>query len=298
MERRLAAILAADAVGYSRLMSADESGTLSRLNALRADLLDPKIAQFKGRVVGSAGDSLLVEFGSAVDAVQCAVEVQERIAARNAEIPEDRRIVFRMGINLGDVIAEGTTIHGDAVNVAARLERLAEPGTVVIGRSIHDQVTGKLPYVYADLGDHAVKNIPAPVRAFRVERDARPAVASPVQAQNLPLPSKPSVAVLPFTNMSGDPEQEYFSDGITEDIITELSRDCALFVIARNSSFVFKGAAVNIADVGRKLGVRYVIEGSVRKAGKRIRITAQLIEAATGNHVWAERFDRDLEDTR
>ncbi len=295
-ERRLAAILAADVAGYSRLMSADESGTLARFNALRSELLDPKIAQFKGRIVGSAGDSLLVEFGSAVDAVQCAVEAQERIAARNADIPEDHRIVFRMGINLGDVIAEGATIHGDGVNVASRLERLAGPGTVVIGRSIHDQVTGKLPYAYADLGEHTVKNIPAPVRAYRVELHVRPAVASLAQAQDLPLPSKPSVAVLPFTNMSGDPEQEYFSDGITEDIITELSRNRGLFVIARNSSFMFKGPAVDIAGVGRKLGVRYVVEGSVRKAGKRVRITAQLIEAGTGSHVWADRYESAVDD--
>lgn len=284
-KRRLAAILAADVAGYSRLMSADESGTLARFNALRSELLDPKIAQFKGRIVGSAGDSLLVEFASAVDAVQCAFEAQEQIAARNVDIPEDRRIVFRMGINLGDVIAENDTIHGDGGNVASRLERLAEPGAVVVGRSIHDQVKGRLPYAFDDLGEHNVKNIAEPVRAFRVEREERPWPAVPVQAENMPLPSMPSVAVLPFTNMSGDPEQEYFSDGITEDIITELSRDRGILVIARNSSFAFKGPAVNIAEVGRKLGVRYVVEGSVRKAGNRVRVTAQLIEATTGNHV-------------
>ncbi len=295
-ERRLAAILAADVVGYSRLMAVDESGTLARFNALRAELLDPKIAQFKGRIVGSAGDSLLVEFGSAVDAVQCAVEAQERIAARNADIPEDRRIVFRMGINLGDVIAEGATIHGDGVNVASRLERLAEPGTLVVGRSIHDQVTGKLPYDFSDLGEHAVKNIPSPVRAYRVERAAAAAPSPAANTDDLPLPSKPSVAVLPFTNMSGDPEQEYFSDGITEDIITELSRFHEFAVIARNSSFHYKGLAPKIETVGRELGARFVVEGSVRKIGPRVRITAQLIDCTSGAHIWAERYDRGLDD--
>jgi TolB-like protein len=295
-QRRLAAILAADVVGYSRLMAADEAGTLARFNALKAEILEPKIGQFEGRIVGSAGDSLLVEFGSAVDAVQCAVEAQERIASRNADVPEDRRIVVRMGINLGDVIAGGDTIHGDGVNVASRLERLAEPGTVLVARSIHDQVAGKLPYGFADLGERSVKNIPVPIRAFRVDRGASAAPAPAVRADDLPLPEKPSVAVLPLANMSGDPEQEYFSDGITEDIITELSRNRDLFVIARNSSFAFKGPAADISEVGRKLGVRYVVEGSVRTSGKRVRITAQLVEAATGSHVWAERYDRDLDD--
>ncbi|MEX2648890.1 MAG: adenylate/guanylate cyclase domain-containing protein [Alphaproteobacteria bacterium] len=295
-QRRLSAILAADVAGYSRLMGADESGTLARFNAIRAELLDPKIAQFEGRVVGSAGDSLLVEFASAVDAVQCAVEAQERLSAWNSDLPDDRRMAFRMGINLGDVIAQSDTIHGDGVNVASRLERLGESGTVVVSRSIHDQVKGKLPYSFTDLGEHTVKNITEPVRAFRVEPGDRPVVAPVVQAEDLPLPSKPSVAVLPFVNMSGDPEQEFFCDGITEDIITELSRNRGLFVIARNSSFVFKGPTADIGEVGRKLGVRYVLEGSVRKAGKRIRVTAQLVEAAAGNHVWAERYDRDLED--
>jgi TolB-like protein/Flp pilus assembly protein TadD len=294
-ERKLAAILAADVAGYSRLMAADETGTLARFNALRAELIDPKIAQFKGQVVGTAGDSLLVAFASAVDAVQCAIETQERIASRNTEWPEDQHIKFRMGLNLGDVISEGDTIHGDAVNLAARLEKLAPPGEVVVGRNIYDQVKGRLPYAFTDLGEHRVKNIAEPVRAFGVSKDGRPNESLPT-SEDLPLPSKPSVAVLPLTNMSGDPEQEYFSDGITEDIITELSRNSGLFVIARNSSFVFKGRPVDIAEVGRKLGVRYVLEGSVRRAGKRIRITAQLIEAANGSHIWAERYDRDLED--
>ena len=294
-DRRPVAILAADVAGYSRLMAADEAGTLARFNKLRTELIDPKIAQFQGRLVGTAGDSLLMEFSSAVDAVQFAVETQERIASFNAELPGDRRIKFRMGVNFGDVISDGITIHGDSVNVSARLEKLAEPGAVVVGLSVRDQVVGKLPYEFADLGEHAVKNIAKPLRAFEVVMVGQPA-KSLMKSGQLPFPSKPSVVVLPFTNMSGDPEQEYFSDGITEDIITELSRSRGLFVIARNSAFIFKGRAVDITNVGRKLGVRYVVEGSVRKSEKRIRITAQLIEASTGNHIWAERYDRDIED--
>src|SRR5262245_15954407 len=294
-ERKLVAILAADVAGYSRLMAADEPGTLLHLKTLRAEMIDPKIAQFKGRLVGTAGDSLLVDFPSAVDAVQCAVETQELIASRNADLREDRRMIFRMGVNVGDVIFDSGTIYGDGVNIAARLEKLSEPGAVVLGHNVYDQVKGKLPYTFVDLGEHAMKNIAEPVRAYGVamsDRQAKPVVT----IEDLPLPSKPSVAVLPFTNMSGEQEQEYFSDGITEDLITELSRSRSLFVIARNSSFVFKGRAVDVTQVGRKLGVRYVVEGSVRKAGKRIRITAQLIEASTGNHVWAERYDRNVED--
>lgn len=294
-ERRLAAILAADVAGYSRLMAADEAGTLARFNALRSELLDPKFAQFKGRVVGSAGDSLLVEFASAVDAVQCAVEAQQRLAARNAEIPVDRRILFRMGINLGDVISESGTIHGDGVNVAARLERLAEPGGIVVAGSVHQQVRGKVPSIFEDLGERTLHNIAEPVRAYRVSLTVRPAVAS-VRADDLPLPSKPSVAVLPFTNISGDPQQEFFSDGITEDIISELSRFRDLFVIARNSSFSYKNKAVKIQEIASDLGVRYVVEGSVRAANKRVRITAQLIEGQTGHHIWTERYDRELTD--
>ncbi len=293
--RRLAAILAADVAGYSRLMAADEAGTLARFNALKAEVIGPKIAEFKGTVVGSAGDSLLIEFPSVVDAVQCAVETQERIAERNAGEPEDRRIVFRMGINLGDVIAEGTTIHGDGVNVASRLERLAEPGSVVIALAVHQQVKGKLQYNFADLGEHRVKNIAEPVRAYRVgaaalESSPRGAVGTPAAS------SKPSIAVLPFTNMSGDPEQEYFSDGIAEDIITALSRFHSFFVISRNSTFTYKGKSVDVRQVARELGVRYVLEGSVRKAGNRARVTAQLIDASSDHHVWGERYDRVLED--
>ncbi|MER8476076.1 adenylate/guanylate cyclase domain-containing protein [Mesorhizobium sp. M1163] len=294
-ERKLVAVLAADVVGYSRLMGADEAGTLLHLKTLRAEVIDPKITQFKGRLVGTAGDSLLIEFPSAVDALQCAVETQDRITARDTNLPEGRRMAFRMGLNSGEVILDGTTIYGDCVNVAARLEKVSKPGGVVIGRSVYDQVKGKVPYTFVDLGEHAMKNIAGPVHAYRVQTEERdyPEIAS---AEDLPLPFKPSVAVLPFTNMSVDPEQDYFSDGIAEDLITELSRSQSLFVIARNSSFVFKGQTVNITEVGRKLGVRYLVEGSVRKAGARVRITAQLIEAATGNHVWAERYDRDLKD--
>ena len=298
VQRRLVAILVADVVGYSRLMGIDEAGTLVQLKTLRAEVIDPKIAQFKGRLVGTAGDSLLVEFPSAVDAVQCAVETQEQMTAHNANLPEDRRITFRMGVNAGDVIVDEATIYGDCVNVAARLEKVSEPGGVVLGRNVYEQVRGKLPYRLVDLGEQNMKNIAEPMHAYRVEvaeLDAEPP-KSVLSAEDLPIPFKPSVAVLPFTNMSGDPEQDYFSDGMTEDLITELSRSQNLFVIARNSSFVFKGRAVNVTDVGKKLGVRYVVEGSVRKAGTRMRITAQLIEASTGNHLWAERYDRNLED--
>ncbi|MGX5849109.1 adenylate/guanylate cyclase domain-containing protein [Mesorhizobium sp. PL10] len=297
-ERKLVAVLAADVAGYSRLMGADEAGTLFHLKALRAEVIDPKVAQFRGRLVSTAGDSLLIEFASAVDALQFAVETQERITVRNTDLPEDRRMAFRMGINAGEVILDETTIYGDCVNIAARLEKVSEPGGVIIGRSVYDQVNGKLPYELVDLGDQTMKNIAGAVRAYRVEtgeggQEASVAIAS---AKDLPLPFKPSVAVLPFANMSADPEQEYFSDGITEDLITELSRSQSLFVIARNSSFVFKGRSVNTTEVGRKLGVRYVVEGSVRKAGARVRITAQLIEASSGNHVWAERYDRSIDD--
>lgn len=297
-ERKLVAVLAADVAGYSRLMGADEAGTLLHLKALRAEVIDPKIAQFKGRLVGTAGDSLLIEFPSAVDALQFAVETQERITARNADLPEDRRMAFRMGVNAGEVILDETTIYGDCVNIAARLEKVSEPGGVVIGRSVYDQVNGKLPYDLVDLGDHTMKNIAGAVRAYRVEtgEQAQEGSIAIGSARDLPLPFKPSVAVLPFANMSADPEQEYFSDGITEDLITELSRSQSLFVIARNSSFVFKGRSVNTTEVGRKLGVRYVVEGSVRKAGARVRITAQLIEASSGNHLWAERYDRSIDD--
>lgn len=291
-QRRLAAIMAADVTGYSRLMADDESGTLARLRGLRAEVLDPKITEFHGRIVGSAGDSLLVEFASVVNAVQCAIEVQVGLAERNAGLPEDKRMVFRIGVNLGDVIPEDGTIHGDGVNIAARLEKLAEPGGICIGRNVYDQVKGKLVCSYDDLGDQQFHNIPGPIRAFRV----RSTTAPPWPADARPLPDKPSIAVLPFTNMSGDPDQEYFSDGITEDIITELSRFHEFTVIARNSSFRYKGRSPNIEEVGRELGVKYIVEGSVRKIGNRVRVTVQLIDATSAAHIWAERYDRGLDD--
>jgi TolB-like protein/class 3 adenylate cyclase len=296
--RRLAAILAADVVGYSKLMAANESGTLALLRRLRAEVIEPKISQFHGRIVGSAGDSLLVEFASAVSAVQCAVEAQEALADRNANLPVDRRMAFRMGVNLGDVIPEDNTIHGDGVNIASRLEKLAEPGSVCIGRNVYDQVKGKLDYGYSDLGEQRVHNIPEPVHAYRVRPSKSTAdTSSGNSSKDLPpLPDKPSIAVLPFQNMSGDHEQEYFADGMVEEIITALSRMRWLFVIARNSSFTYKGRAVDVKQVGRHLGVRYVLEGSVRKAGNRMRITGQLIDTTTGAHLWADRFEGKLED--
>ena len=295
-QRRLAAILAADVAGYSRLMAADEAGTLARLGRYRAELIEPRIAGFQGRIVGSAGDSLLVEFASALSAVRCAVELQSALAASNAELPEDRRMAFRMGVNLGDVIAAGETIYGDGVNIAARLEKLADPGGVCIGRNVYDQVKGKLDCAFADLGEQRLHNIPEPVRAYRVQPAPSSASGGATPRAALPLPEKPSIAVLPFTNMSGDPEQDYFADGVVEEIITALSRLRWLFVIARNSSFAYKGRAVDVKQVGRELGVRYVLEGSVRKAGNKVRITGQLIDASTGAHLWADRFDGTLED--
>ena len=292
-QRRLAAILAADVVGYSRLMEHDEAGTLAALKARRRDVLAPLITQHHGRIVKLMGDGVLVEFGSAVDAVQCAVELQKGFAGANEGVAETSRIVLRIGINLGDVIVEGTDLYGDGVNVAARLEGLAEPGSIYISATVHDHVTGKLALAFDDLGERTLKNIVKPVRVYRVgtggtsEREAQPALA---------LPEKPSIAVLPFQNMSGDPEQQYFSDGITEDIITELSRFRSLFVIARNSSFQYREKAMDMRRVGRELGVRYVVEGSVRKMADKVRITAQLIDAPSANHLWSERYDRELKD--
>jgi adenylate cyclase len=291
--RRLAAILAADVAGYSRLMGADEEGTHERLKALRRDLLDPKIAEHHGRIVKTTGDGLLVEFASVVDAVRCAVVVQQAIPERN--VGADNRIELRIGINLGDVIVEGDDLYGDGVNIAARLEALADAGGVLVSNTVHDHMRDRLPFVFEDLGEQQVKNIAQPVRVYRV-RDSTAAKAPSQPAPALPLPDKPSIAVLPFENMSGDPEQEYFADGMVEEIITALSRIRWLFVIARNSSFTYKGQAVDVKQVGRELGVRYVLEGSVRKAGCRVRITAQLIDATTGAHLWADRFDGSLED--
>ena len=296
MERRLAAILAADIVGYTRLMRADEAGTLQRLTRLREGVLEPLIANHRGRVVKLMGDGLLVEFASLVDAVGCAVKWQMAVEEHEVEQPEGDRFFFRIGVNLGDVIVEGDDIHGDGVNIAARLEGLAEPGGIYLSGDAYRQVRGKIEAEFEDLGEREVKNVAEPLRVYRTAiRGLLPAL-TPAATRPLPLPDKPSIAVLPFTNMSGDPEQEYFSDGITEDIITALSKFRWFFVIARNSTFVYKGQAVDIKKVGRELGVRYVLEGSVRKAANRVRISAQLIEAETGNHVWAERYDRSLED--
>ena len=292
VERRLTAILAADVAGYSRLMGADEEATLERLKALRRELLDPKIAEHHGRIVKTTGDGLLVEFASVVDAVRCAVEVQQAMPERDTGVGADKRIELRIGINLGDVIVEGDDIYGDGVNIAARIEALADAGGVFVSNTVHDHVRDRLPFVFEDLGEQQVKNIARPVRVYRV-RDAAPKSPS---AQALPLPDKPSIAVLPFANMSGDPEQEYFVDGMVEEIITALSRIRWLFVIARNSTFTYKGRAVDVKQVGRELGVRYVLEGSVRKAGTQVRITGQLIDALTGTHLWADRFDGSLEN--
>jgi adenylate cyclase len=291
--RRLAAILAADVAGYSRLMGADEEGTLERLKALRRELLDPNIAEHRGRIVKTTGDGLLVEFASVVDAVRCAVAVQQAMPERDTGVVADNRIELRIGINLGDVIVDGDDLYGDGVNIAARIEALADAGGVFVSNTVHDQVRDRLPFHFEDLGEHQVKNIARPVRVYRV-RDAAPK-APPAQSV-LSLPDKPSIAVLSFQNMSGDPEQEYFADGMVEEIITALSRIRWLFVIARNSSFTYKGQTVDVKQVGRELGVRYVLEGSVRKAGGRLRITAQLIDALSGAHLWADRFDGSLEE--
>src|SRR5258708_3478063 len=296
VQRRLAAILAADVAGYSRLMGADEEGTLAALKELRRGLADPKIKEHRGRIVKTTGDGLLVEFASVVDAVRCAVEVQHEMAERNVGVPDERRIQFRIGINLGDIIKDGRDIYGDGVNVAARLEALAEPGGICVNRVVRDQVRDKLDFAFEDAGEQRVKNIARPLRVYHV-RPGQVADEEMSAAQSpLALPDKPSLAVLTFTNMSGDPEQEFVSHGVAEDVSTALSRYPSLFVIARNSSFTYKGRAVDVRQVGRELGVRYVLEGSVRKAGNRIRVTAQLVEAGTSNHVWAERYDPDLAD--
>jgi adenylate cyclase len=289
--RRLTVILAADVAGYSRLMGADEEGTHERLKVHFKQLINPKIDAHRGRIVKTTGDGLLVEFASVVDAVRCAVEVQLGMAERNVAVSTAERIEFRVGINLGDVIVEGDDIFGEGVNIAARLEGLADPGSVFISNTVHDQVRDRLPLGFDDLGERQVKNIARPVRVYRVTPQEKSA-AKPAP----PLPDKPSIAVVPFQNMSGDPEQEYFADGMVEEIITALSRIRWFFVISRNSTFTYKGRAIDVREVGRELGVRYVLEGSVRKYGNRIRLTAQLVEAETGNHVWAERYDRELAD--
>jgi len=304
-QRRLAAIVAADVVGYARLMGRDEAGTLSKLRTQRKQRLDPTIAKYGGRLVKLTGDGALVEFPSAVDALSAAIEFQQATAEANGNEPSDTAMVFRIGVHVGDLIVEGDDLYGDGVNVAARLEAEAPAGGILISRNVHDAVAGRLKATFDDLGDLSLKNIERPVQAFRVcweGADWQAPIAAalpqsgPAAVPVLPLPDMPSIAVLPFTNMSGDPEQEYFADGMVEDIITALSHLKSLFVIARNSSFTYKGRAVDIKQVGHELGVRYVLEGSVRRAGNRLRITGQLIETATGRHIWADRWDCELAD--
>jgi adenylate cyclase len=290
-QRQLSAILAADIAGYSRLIGVDEEGTLARLKELRRTLIDPKISEHRGRIVKTMGDGLLAQFASAVDAVRCAVDIQRDLGKQNAGTDENRRLEFRIGINIGDIIIDGDDIYGDGVNVAARLEGLSEPGSICVTTSVYDQVRDKLDLSFEDTGEHQLKNIARSMRVYRITGTPRVAVPAPKRA-----PEKPSIAVLPFSNMSGNPEQAYFSDGITEDILTELSRFRALSVIARNSSFRFRGSDVDVVRVGRELNVQYVLEGSVRKMGDKIRITAQLIDATTGSHVWADRYDRTQEE--
>ena len=301
VERRLAAILAADVAGSCRLIGIDEEGTLAQLKALRKTLFDPKITDHRGRIVKNTGDGALVEFGSVVDAVRCAVEIQRGMAEQNIDAPQGKQIELRIGIHVGDIIIDENDIFGDGVNIAVRLEGIAEPGGVCISDDAYRQIRGKVEIACDDMGPQPLKNIAEPMRAWRVRLTGQtpstvqsgPAVSQP---RALPLPDKPSIAVLPFTNMSGDPEQEYFADGMVDDIITALSHFKALFVIARNSSFTYKGRAVDVKQVGRELGVRYVLEGSVRKAANRVRITGQLVDTATGAHLWADRFDGGLGD--
>ena len=301
VERRLAAILAADVAGYSRLTGLDEEGTHFRLRERLRGLADPKISEHRGKVVKHTGDGVLAEFGSVVDAVRCAIEIQRGMAEQNATMPQVKRIEFRIGIHVGDIIVDDNDIFGDGVNIAARLEGIAEPGGVCISDDAQRQVRGKVDFAFEDMGPQNLKNIIEPMRAWRLRMNASGSPAAPIEppvesTQALALPDKPSIAVLPFQNMSGDPEQEYFADGMVEEITTALSRFKWLFVIARNSSFTFKGKAVDVKEVGRRLGVRYVLEGSVRKASGKVRITGQLVDAVTGAHIWADRFERDMAD--
>lgn len=296
--RRLAAILAADVAGYSRLMGADEENTHERLQAHLRELINPKVEEHRGRVVKHIGDGLLAEFASVVDAVRCAAEMQRGMLDREPEIAEERRIRFRIGVNLGDVLAEEDDIFGDGVNVAARLEALAEPGGICISRTVRDQIRNKLPYPFEDRGEQSVKNIARPVRVYALPPEAITALPSspipptPIPAQRVAAP-RLSIVVLPFANLGNDPEQQYFADGITEDLTTDLSRLAGMLVISRNTAFTYRNKSVETKQIGRELGVRYVLEGSVRRAGNKVRITAQLIDAATDAHVWAERFDGD-----
>src|SRR5216683_1383111 len=297
MERRLAAVLAADVVGYSRLMGVDEAGTLDALTKVRSELIDGKIAEHQGRVVKLSGDGLLLEFPSVVNAVRCAAEIQRGMRDRNANLPQEIRIEFRIGVNLGDVIVQDEDIFGDGVNVAARLESIAKPGGIAISGSVRDQVGNRLDLAFEDMGEQTLKNIERPIHVYSVSL-SNPAGwdtkdTGPAQQEQL---ERPSIAVLPFDNMSGDPEQEYFSDGITEDIITDLSKISGLFVVARNTAFIYKGKPIKVQQVGQELGVAFILEGSVRKAGSRVRVTGQLINSKDGGHVWADRYDRDLTD--
>ena len=297
MERRLSAIMAADVVGYSRLMGANEVGTLTSLKGHRAELIDPTISEHQGRIVKLTGDGMLVEFPSVVSAVSCATDVQREMRNRNASVAEDRRIEFRIGINLGDVIVDDDDIFGDGVNVASRIEGIAKPGGVAVSSAVRDNIGNKLDLVFEDMGDQELKNIEFPVRVYNVVVGSGTAKLRAGAADTeIAEADKPSIAVLPFNNMSGDPEQEYFSDGITEDIITDLSKVSGLFVIGRNTSFTYKGKSVQLQEVAAELGVKFILEGSVRKAGQRVRVTGQLIDGATGGHIWADRFDRDLTD--
>jgi adenylate cyclase len=297
MERRLAAILAADVVGYSRLMGANESGTLAALDALRTDFVNPRISEHQGRIVKLTGDGMLVEFPSVVNAVACAAELQRGIRKQNAGAPQDQRIELRMGVSVGDVIVQGEDIFGDGVNVAARLESIAAPGGITISGPVRDHIGNRLDLAFEDMGEQTLKNIERPIRVYRVHLDtpAAPGARDKKPAQNEQM-DRPAIAVLPFNNMSGDPEQEYFSDGITEDIITDLSKVSGLLVIARNTAFTYKGKAVKVQQVALELGVPFILEGSVRKAGTRVRVTAQLISSENSAHVWADRYDRDLTD--
>jgi len=294
VERKLAAIFAADVAGYSALMGRNEVGTLRTLTAYRV-IIDRLIAAHRGRIFNTAGDSLVADFGSAVDAVQCAVEVQEALAKENADRPAGEQMRFRIGVHVGDILVQGDNLFGDTVNIAARLEALAEPGGICVSGAVQDHIGTKLSVGFIDLGLRQVKNIAQAIRAYQVGNATSPS-ETPVEDTSLPLPDKPSIAVLPFQNMSGDPEQEYFADGMVEEITTALSRIRWLFVVARNSSFTYKGQQVDVKQVGQELGVRYVLEGSVRKAGNRVRITAQLIDTVTDAHLWADRFDSSLED--
>ena len=297
-QRRLAAIVSADVVGYSRLVGIDETGTISAFRNHRDELIDAKVAEHGGRIVKTMGDGLLLEFPSVVDATQCAIDVQHGMAERNEGVDQDKQITLRIGVNLGDIVIDGEDILGDGVNIAARLQEIAEPGGVTISRRVHEDVQDRLTAAFDDTGEQSLKNIARPVHVWRWSPGGAVEVAAVASAGDIPLalPDKPSIAVLPFNNMSGDQEQEYFADGMTEDIITDVSKVSGLFVIARNSSFAYKGKSPDIRQVSRELGVAYVLEGSVRRAGNRVRINAQLIKGSDGSHIWADRYDRDLED--